>query len=158
MIHVRDISIRRVYLVLYLFIFSCYYSDNNFKSKVGVSKVFVFCFFFPTQIQETQIWAHLKLIIPAWHVRPSRIWSRPNSSHLHSLMQPNWSLPVLSIHFLGMRHLNEVTGMKVWCLSSTSFLSTPTKSILQGWLRFLFLYGDASDYSSGKWYFSACTT
>lgn len=158
MIHVRDISIRRVYLVLYLFIFSCYYSDNNFKSKVGVSKVFGFFFFFPTQIQETQIWAHLKLIIPAWHVRPSRIWSWPDSSHLHSLMQPNWSLPVLSIHFLGMRHLNEVTGMKVWCLSSTSLLSTPTKSILQGWLRFLFLYGDASDYSSGKWYFSARTT
>lgn len=92
MIHVRDISIRRVYLVLYLFIFSCYYSDNNFKSKVGVSKVFVLFFFF-TQIQETQIQAHLKLIIPAWHVRPSRIWSRPNSSHLHSLMQPNWSHP-----------------------------------------------------------------
>lgn len=67
---------------------------------------------------------------PSELVRPSRIWSQPDSPHLHSLMQPNWSLPVLSIHFLGLRHLNEVTEMEIWCLHSTSLLSTSTKSIL----------------------------
>ena len=64
-------------------------------------------FFIHSSVRNTDQ-SPLKLIIPAWHIRPSGIWPQHDFLHLELQLQPNWSLPVPSVHFSRMWHFNEI--------------------------------------------------